>query len=226
MVVGDDSQSIYAFRGATFKNIMEFPELFPGTMVYKLEENYRSTQPILNLANCVIEEATEKYSKRLFTRKIDGPLPSLVEAAGENAQSRFIAQKILELREEGVSLDEVAVLFRSSFHSFDLEIELSRKGLPFLKRGGVKFIETAHVKDLLAHVASRLEPTRYRQLAPRSDVGRRGGAEEGSGLARRHYENGSTVRCVAWGEWAVWAGTQEPGEYIRELGWVRRSAAR
>ncbi|HWV45160.1 MAG TPA: ATP-dependent helicase [Nitrospira sp.] len=152
MVVGDDSQSIYAFRGATFKNIMDFPVLFPGTTVYKLEENYRSTQPILNLANCIIEEATEKYTKRLFTRKIDGPLPALVEAAGENAQSRFIAQKILELREEGVPLDEMAVLFRSSFHSFDLEIELSRKGLPFIKRGGVKFIETAHVKDLLAHV--------------------------------------------------------------------------
>ena len=152
MVVGDDSQSIYAFRGATFKNIMDFPQLFPCTQIYKLEENYRSTQPILNLANCIIDEAAEKYTKRLFTRKIDGPLPSLVEAAGENAQSRFIAQKILELREEGVPLSEVAVLFRSSFHSFDLEIELSRKGLPFIKRGGVKFIETAHVKDLLAHL--------------------------------------------------------------------------
>ena len=152
MVVGDDSQSIYGFRGATFKNIMEFPTLFPSTTMYKLEENYRSTQPILNLANCIIDEALEKYTKRLFTRKIDGPLPALVEAAGENTQSRFIAQKILELREEGVPLDEVAVLFRSSFHSFDLEIELSRKGLPFIKRGGVKFIETAHVKDLLAHV--------------------------------------------------------------------------
>jgi DNA helicase-2/ATP-dependent DNA helicase PcrA len=152
MVVGDDSQSIYAFRGATFKNIMEFPSLFPGTTIYKLEENYRSTQPILNLANAIIDEATEKYTKRLFTRKIDGPLPTLVEAAGENAQSRFIAQKILELREEGVPLSEIAVLFRSSFHSFDLEIELSRHGLPFVKRGGVKFIETAHVKDLLAHL--------------------------------------------------------------------------
>jgi len=152
MVVGDDSQSIYAFRGATFKNIMEFPVLFPGATIYKLEENYRSTQPILNLANCIIEEAAEKYTKHLFTRKLDGPLPILAEAAGENAQSRFVAQKILELREEGVPLSEVAVLFRSSFHSFDLEIELSRKGLPFIKRGGVKFIETAHVKDLLAHL--------------------------------------------------------------------------
>lgn len=96
MVVGDDSQSIYAFRGATFKNIMEFPELFPGTTVYKLEENYRSTQPILNLANCIIEEATEKYTKRLFTRKIDGPLPSLVEAAGkmrnrDSSRRRFLS---------------------------------------------------------------------------------------------------------------------------------------
>ncbi len=158
MVVGDDSQSIYAFRGATFKNIMDFPVLFPGTAIYKLEENYRSTQPILNLANCIIDEAAEKYTKRLFTRKIDGPLPALVEAAGENAQSRFIAQKILELREEGVPLSEVAVLFRSSFHSFDLEIELSRRGLPFIKRGGVKFIETAHVKDLLAHLRVLANP--------------------------------------------------------------------
>ena len=152
MVVGDDSQSIYAFRGATFKNIMEFPTLFPGATIYKLEENYRSTQPILNLANSIIEVAAEKYTKHLFTRQLDGPLPALVEAAGENAQSRFIAQKILELREEGIPLDEMAVLFRSSFHSFDLEIALARAGLPFIKRGGMKFIETAHVKDLLAHL--------------------------------------------------------------------------
>ena len=152
MVVGDDSQSIYGFRGATFRNIMEFPEQFPGATIYKLEENYRSTQPILNLANEIIRGAAEKYSKRLFTQKLDGPLPVLVQAGGENAQSRFIAQKILELREEGVPLDEIAVLFRSSFHSFDLEIELSRRDLPFVKQGGFKFIETAHVKDLLAHL--------------------------------------------------------------------------
>jgi DNA helicase-2/ATP-dependent DNA helicase PcrA len=152
MVVGDDSQSIYAFRGATFRNIMEFPSWFPGAKIFKLEENYRSTQPILTLANEIISEAPEKYAKQLFTRKLDGPLPALVEAAGENAQSRFVAQKILELREEGVPLSEIAILFRSSFHSFDLEIELSRRGLPFVKRGGIKFIEAAHVKDLLAHL--------------------------------------------------------------------------
>ena len=151
MVVGDDSQSIYAFRGATFRNIMEFPELFPGTTIYKLEENYRSTEPILELANKIIEAAPEKYSKTLFTRKLEGARPSIVQAMGENAQSRFVAQKILELREEGVPLDEIAVLFRSSFHAFDLELELTRRNLPFVKRGGFKFIETAHVKDLLAY---------------------------------------------------------------------------
>ncbi len=152
MAVGDDAQSIYGFRGATFRNIMEFPALFPGTTIYKLEENYRSTQPILTLANEVMRGATEKYSKRLFTRKSDGPLPALVEAVGEHAQSRFVSQRILELREEGVPLREIAILFRSSFHSFDLEIELSRRDLPFEKRGGFKFIETAHVKDVLAHL--------------------------------------------------------------------------
>lgn len=158
MVVGDDSQSIYAFRGATFRNIMEFPSWFPGATIYKLEENYRSTQPILSLANEIIQEAPEKYTKHLFTRKLDGPLPALVESAGEHAQSRFVAQKILELREEGVPLNEIAILVRSSFHSFDLEIELSRCGLPFVKRGGIKFIEAAHVKDLLAHLRVVVNP--------------------------------------------------------------------
>src|SRR2546426_5327356 len=152
MVVGDDSQSIYAFRGATFRNIMDFPKLFPGTQIFKLEENYRSTQPILTLANEVIKQAAEKYAKTLFTRKRQGPAPVLVTAADENTQSRFVAQRVLELREEGVPLGEIAVLFRSSFHSFDLEIELSRQNIPFVKRGGFKFVETAHVKDILAHL--------------------------------------------------------------------------
>ena len=152
MVVGDDSQSIYAFRGATFRNIMEFPTLFPGTRIFKLEENYRSTQSVLGLANAIIEGATEKYSKTLFTQKTGGDRPALVQAVGENPQSRFVAQKILELREEGVPLNDIAVLFRSSFHAFDLEVELSKRDVPFIKRGGFKFIETAHVKDLLAHL--------------------------------------------------------------------------
>jgi DNA helicase-2/ATP-dependent DNA helicase PcrA len=152
MAVGDDAQSVYSFRGATFRNIMDFPTLFPGTQLFKLEENYRSTQPILTLANEVIDLAAEKYPKTLFTRKLHGPTPVLAKAVDENAQSRFVAQRILELHEEGTPLDEIVVLFRSSFHSFDLEIELTRRNIPFVKRGGFKFVETAHVKDLIAHL--------------------------------------------------------------------------
>ena len=152
MAVGDDSQSIYSFRGATFRNIMQFPTLFPGTRIFKLEENYRSTPSILELANAVIETSTEKYSKTLFTRKAPGERPALIRAVRETQQSRFVAQKILELQDEGVPLDDIAVLFRSSFHAFDLEVELSKRGIPFEKRGGFRFIETAHVKELLAHL--------------------------------------------------------------------------
>jgi DNA helicase-2/ATP-dependent DNA helicase PcrA len=152
MAVGDDAQSIYSFRGATVRNIFEFPNLFPDTKVIKLEENYRSTQPILDLSNEIILQAKESYTKNLFTRREAGIKPVLVEAESERYQSRFVAQKILELHESGVPLPEMAVLFRSSFHSFDLEIELSKRNIQFVKRGGFKFIETTHIKDVLAHL--------------------------------------------------------------------------
>jgi len=158
MVVGDDSQSIYAFRGANFGNIMDFPTTFPDTKLIKLEENYRSTQPILNLTNVIINRAREKYTKVLFTRKKDGAPPALVMAEDEHAQSQFVAQRILELREEGVPLGEIAVLFRSSYHAFDLEIELNSRDIPFVKVGGFKFMETAHIKDLLAHMRILANP--------------------------------------------------------------------
>jgi DNA helicase-2/ATP-dependent DNA helicase PcrA len=152
MVVGDDAQSIYAFRGANFRNIMDFPRLFPAARIITLDQNYRSTQPILDLANAIINQAREKYTKNLFTTRGAGERPALIRALNEPEQSCFVAQRILELREEGVPLDEIAVLFRSSFHSFDLELELSRRDIPFVKRGGFRFIETAHVKDVLAHL--------------------------------------------------------------------------
>jgi DNA helicase II / ATP-dependent DNA helicase PcrA len=157
-VVGDDAQSIYSFRGADFRNIMDFPKQFPGVRIIKLEENYRSTQPILNLTNEIIQRAKEGYEKRLFTRKSVGTRPKLVQAASEQMQSQFVCQKVLELREEGVPLWDIAVLFRSSFHSFDLEIELARHQIPFVKRGGFQFMETAHVKDLLAHMRVLANP--------------------------------------------------------------------
>ena len=157
-VVGDDAQSIYSFRGANFRNIMDFPEVFPGTRIIKLEENYRSTQPILNLTNKIIQLAKERYDKRLFTHKQEGETPVLVQAESEQMQSRFVCQKILELREEGVPLWDIAVLFRSSFHSFDLELELARHNIPFIKRGGFQFMETTHIKDLLAHLRILANP--------------------------------------------------------------------
>jgi DNA helicase II / ATP-dependent DNA helicase PcrA len=157
-VVGDDAQSIYSFRGANFRNIMDFPKHFPGARIIKLEENYRSTQPILNVTNEIIQRAKEGYEKRLFTRKNAGARPKLVQAGSEQMQSQFVCQKILELREEGVPLWDIAVLFRSSFHSFDLEIELTRHKIPFVKRGGFQFMETAHVKDLLAHLRVLANP--------------------------------------------------------------------
>ncbi len=152
MVVGDDSQSIYAFRGANFKNIIDFPEIFPGTLIIRLEENYRSVQPILDLANVIIDRAQEKYTKTLFTRNSSGAQPVLVSADDENGQSQFVVDKIQSLLDQGIALDRLAVLFRASFHSFDLEIELNKRGIPFIKVGGFKFMEAAHIKDILAHL--------------------------------------------------------------------------
>lgn len=151
MVVGDDSQSIYAFRGANFKNIMKFPEKYPGTKIIRLEENYRSVQPILDLTNMIIEQAREKYTKVLFTRKLEGNRPLLVKAPDENSQSGWVVKKISQLNRKGIPLNKISVLFRAGFHSFDLELELSRAGIPFIKVGGFKFLESAHIKDVLAH---------------------------------------------------------------------------
>ena len=177
MVVGDDAQSIYSFRGANFKNIMEFPKLFPNAEIIKIEENYRSVQTILDFANHVYDGAIEKYTKVLYTKRQGGELPFIVAAANENMQSKFIVEKILELMEEGINLKDIAVLFRSSFFSFDLEIELAKAGIPFQKFGGIKFIEAAHVKDVLAFLRIASNPkdviSWYRVLLLHDGVGPR-----------------------------------------------------
>jgi len=152
MVVGDDSQSIYAFRGAEIKNILSFPDHFPGTTVIRLEENYRSIQPILHLTNQIIDQAAYKYTKTLFSRKEGGTRPCLTMTSDENSQSRFIIDHIRDLSLQGVRLNRIAVLFRAGFHSFDLEIELGKEGVPFVKVGGFKFMDSAHIKDVLAHL--------------------------------------------------------------------------
>ncbi len=158
-VVGDECQSIYSFRGASFRNMLEFPELFPGAKVIKLEENFRSTQPILDLANAIISDADESYAKQLFSRTTEGAPPVLVNATDENEQSRFVAQRIEELHEEGVPYQEMAVLFRAGSHSFDLEIELGKHGIPFRKFGGIRFVESAHIKDVLAFLRVVVNPS-------------------------------------------------------------------
>mgnify|MGYP006285763827 CR=1 FL=1 len=151
LAVGDDAQSIYSFRGAEFKNIMDFPAQFKDCQIYKIEENYRSVDPLLKLTNHVIRAASFKYEKELFTRRTEGEIPMVISAQNERQQSRFIAQQVLELREEGIDLQDIAVLFRSGFLSFDLEIELAKSNIPYMKFGGMKFIETAHIKDVLSY---------------------------------------------------------------------------
>jgi len=151
MAVGDDSQSIYSFRGANFKNIINFPEIFEGTKIIKLEQNYRSSQEILNVANEVIKHAQEKFTKNLFTDK-NGDKPAIIVAPDQQIESEFISQRILELVEEGIPLDDIAVLARSARTTYNLEIELNKKNIPFKKFGGYKFIETAHIKDVISHL--------------------------------------------------------------------------
>ena len=152
MVVGDDAQSIYRFRGADFRNIFNFPGEFEGTRVLKLEQNYRSTQPILDLANRTIKQAHRKYEKELFSGTEEGSLPALVPAPDERMESRFVAQMVLEMREEGIPLNRMAVLFRNGHNAYDLETELNRRGIPYVKYGGLKLSEAAHIKDLIAHL--------------------------------------------------------------------------
>lgn len=149
-VVGDDAQSIYSFRAATVRNILDFPNEFPGTLVVTLQQNYRSTQPILDAANGVLGQATEGFRKNLWTTRKEGILPELVHCQDEPEQTQFVVDQILQCREAGTPLRQQAILFRAAYHSLDVELELARRNIPFHKYGGLKFIETAHVKDLLA----------------------------------------------------------------------------
>ena len=158
MVVGDDSQSIYSFRGANYRNMFEFPQYFPGAKLIKLEENYRSTQPILNFTNALMEQATEKYTKCLFTRRKGGERPRLVNTITEPEQALFVCNEVKARLHQGRRLSEIAVLFRAAYHSFELELELTRQSMRYVKVGGFKFMESAHIKDLLAHFRVILNP--------------------------------------------------------------------
>ena len=152
MVVGDDSQSIYSFRGADYRNMFAFPEFFPEVTTIKLEENYRSTQPILAFTNALMEQAPERYTKCLYTRRPDGDLPRVVDTRTEPEQARYVCRVIKEQLARGRAMKDMAVLFRAGYQSFELEMELTRQGVPFVKYGGFKFMESAHIKDLLSHL--------------------------------------------------------------------------
>jgi DNA helicase-2/ATP-dependent DNA helicase PcrA len=171
-VVGDDAQSIYSFRAATVRNILDFPSQFPGATVIALERNYRSTQPILDATNAVMAQAQEGFRKNLWTDRKQGLLPELVHCQDEAEQTLFVVAQVLRSRETGTPLKRQAILFRAGHHSLDLELELARRNIPFQKYGGLRFIETAHVKDLLAFLRLAENPrdtlagARMLQLVP------------------------------------------------------------
>jgi DNA helicase-2/ATP-dependent DNA helicase PcrA len=172
-VVGDDAQSIYSFRAATVRNILDFPGHFsPGAAIVTLEHNYRSTQPILAAANAVIDLAAERFTKNLKSDRASAQRPLLVSVRDETEQARYAADTILQYRESGLALKMQAVLFRASHHSAPLEIELGRRNIPFVKFGGLKFLEAAHIKDVLAflrfaeNARDRVAGFRVLQLLP------------------------------------------------------------
>ena len=172
-VVGDDAQSIYSFRAATVRNILDFPDHFsPKAEVITLERNYRSTQPILAAANAVIDLASERFTKNLWSDRASAERPYLVNVADDTAQAGYIVEQILENREAGITLKSQAVLFRASHHSASLEVELTRRNIPFVKFGGLKFLEAAHIKDVLAvlrwaqNIRDRVAGFRVAQLLP------------------------------------------------------------
>jgi DNA helicase-2/ATP-dependent DNA helicase PcrA len=152
MVVGDDSQSIYSWRGASFQNILRFPERYPDAKIYKIETNYRSTPEILQLANAAIAANVHQFAKQLAPARKSGPKPVLVTCHDGAEQAAFVAQRVLELRDEGLDLGEMAVLYRSHFHALELQLELTRRNIPFSITSGIRFFEQAHIKDMAAYL--------------------------------------------------------------------------
>jgi len=152
MVVGDDSQSIYSWRGANFQNIHQFPERYPEAKVYKIETNYRSTPEILLVANAAIAANVHQFGKQLTPARKSGVKPVLVTCGDASEQAAFVARRVLELRDEGVNLNDVAVLYRAHFHALELQLELTRCNIPFSITSGIRFFEQKHIKDVAAYL--------------------------------------------------------------------------
>ncbi|MGI8436825.1 MAG: ATP-dependent helicase [Chthoniobacterales bacterium] len=153
MVVGDDAQSIYSWRGANFKNILAFPERYPDAQVFKIELNYRSVPEILSVANAAIAANVEQFKKELAATRATNELkPALVALQTGSDQAQFVAQRVLELRDEGIALDEIAILYRAHYHAVELQLEFSRRGIPYQITSGIRFFEQAHIKDVAAFI--------------------------------------------------------------------------
>ena len=213
MVVGDDAQSIYSWRGANFKNILAFPERYPDAQVFKIELNYRSVPEILSVANAAIAGNVEQFKKELSaTRATKEIKPALVALNHGGEQAQFIAQRILELRDEGIALDEIAVLYRAHYHAVELQLELSRRGIPYQITSGVRFFEQAHIKDVAAFV---------RFVAnPRDEVAFKRMVKLLPGVGNKSADN-------LWRDWETGLETQGEisnwGERLRQLSIGARS---
>lgn len=222
-VVGDDAQSIYSFRAATVRNILDFPEQFPGTTVAKLEENYRSTQFILDASNRIIAESKERHEKNLFSSRTGGQRPQVVACMDEDEQADFIVREVLAHREKGTPLKRQAVLFRASHHSLGLEVVLAEQNIPFHKYGGLKFVEAAHIKDLMAFLRLAENPldivsaTRVLLLLP--------------GIGQKRSEQLMSALHANQGDFAAWESVSVPAaakeywpEFVHLLKYLGRAS--
>jgi DNA helicase-2/ATP-dependent DNA helicase PcrA len=158
MVVGDDSQSIYAFRGANYENILRFPETYPDCVVVKIEENYRSNQKILDFTNSIIDNAKIGYKKRLFTKNLRQTIPVIKRVYGQQEEAEFIADRIMELGEQNIPLNEIAVLNRADWHNRYIQVEMSKRGIPYVVVGGFRFNERMHIKDIISYLRITYNP--------------------------------------------------------------------
>jgi DNA helicase-2/ATP-dependent DNA helicase PcrA len=192
MAVGDDAQSIYSWRGANFQNILRFPQRYPETVVYKIERNYRSSPEILAVANAAIRANVQQFAKELTPVCSSGTPPALVVCTDADQQAAFVAQRILELHEQGTALQGMAVLYRSHFHALELQIELTRRGIPFQITSGIRFFEQAHIKDISAYLKlvynPRDEPAFKRLVLMLSGIG-----PKAAGKIWRHFQEGLRV---------------------------------
>jgi DNA helicase-2/ATP-dependent DNA helicase PcrA len=205
MVVGDDAQSIYSWRGANFQNILEFPKRYPDAQVFKIEMNYRSVPEILDVANAAIAANIQQFRKHLSATRDSKTLkPALVALNDGAEQAQFVAQRILELRDEGVDLNDIAVLYRAHYHALELQLELSRRGIPYQITSGIRFFEQAHIKDVTGFI---------RFVAnPRDEVAFKRMVKLLPGIGNRTAEN-------LWREWEAGVGDSSCnfGERLRAM---------